>query len=85
MGRWPMQLQQNEKTCVRFMSTGSPTVLPLHHSQERADSSGLSVRGDSNASDALPVNGNHCLSAPRPEIALHRSLSMPELSNAAEI
>ena len=58
MGKWPMQLQQNEKTCVRFMSTGSPTVLPMHHGQEGVDGCGLSVREESNASDALTYKGN---------------------------
>ena len=59
MGKWPMQLQQNEKTCVRLMSTGSPTVVPVLHGQDGADSCGLSVREESNASDALPNHGKN--------------------------
>lgn len=57
MGKWPMQLQQNEKTCVRFMTTGTSIALPQHQSYEGGESCGVSVRGESNASSALQSNG----------------------------
>ena len=57
MAKWPMQLQQNEQTCVRFMSNGSPTALPTRQDFPMDVQQDMS-RLASSASVALQSPGN---------------------------
>lgn len=56
MAKWPMQLQQHERTCVRFMADDSSTILTHAPGADHSLFAGfapLSAGNDSNASTTL--------------------------------